>query len=190
VNVAASNPIAVVTPSTGKISADCPGCRGGGQAGIAGVGEAAGDSPGRAPARAGGASFAVVGDSRLCGRLHWLHGGMGAPHRSAIIISDCPDKTTLLFRRPGNTIVIKPSEDMPLNASLFADIIANSGLPPGPVNVVHGRGASVGAALSGHPDVAMISFIGSVRAGSVVMTEVATNISKVSLELGGNGPPS
>ena len=132
-----------------------------------------------------------------------------------IIPSDRPDETILLFRRPmgivagilpwnfpfflfarkiapalvtGNTIVIKPSEETPLNADLFADIIAHSELPPGVVNVVHGRGVSVGTALSSHPDVAMISFTGSARAGAAIMTEAAKNLTKVNLELGGKAP--
>ncbi len=88
----------------------------------------------------------------------------------------------------GNTIVIKPSEETPNNAGLFAEIIAQSELPPGVANVVYGRGGTVGAALSGHPDVDLITFTGSTRAGTAIMAAASKNITKVNLELGGKAP--
>ena len=88
----------------------------------------------------------------------------------------------------GNTIVIKPSEETPNNAALFAEILAESDLPKGVVNIVYGRGATTGDALSGHPDIGMVSFTGSVETGSAIMAAAARNITKVNLELGGKAP--
>ena len=88
----------------------------------------------------------------------------------------------------GNTIVIKPSEETPINADDFMRIADDVGLPPGVVNFVHGRGATVGNALAGHPKVGMVSFTGSVETGSKVMHAAADNITKVNLELGGKAP--
>ena len=132
-----------------------------------------------------------------------------------IIPSDRAGETIMLFREPigvvggilpwnfpffliarkfapalitGNTIVIKPSEETPNNAALFADIIANSDLPPGVFNLVYGRGITVGTAMSRNPDIGMISFTGSVRAGTQIMADAAPNVTKLSLELGGKAP--
>jgi lactaldehyde dehydrogenase/glycolaldehyde dehydrogenase len=88
----------------------------------------------------------------------------------------------------GNTIVIKPSEETPLNALIFARLMAETDLPPGVINIVFGRGATTGKALSQHPDIGLISFTGSVATGSAIMREAATNITKVNLELGGKAP--
>ncbi|MBL8536698.1 MAG: aldehyde dehydrogenase family protein [Hyphomonadaceae bacterium] len=88
----------------------------------------------------------------------------------------------------GCTMVLKPSELAPLNAILFAEIIDEAGLPPGVFNLVNGDGPGVGAALSSHPDVDMMSFTGSTRAGTSVMQNCAAGIKKVALELGGKSP--
>ena len=88
----------------------------------------------------------------------------------------------------GNTIVIKPSEETPINADDFMRIAHEVGLPPGVVNFVHGRGPTVGNQLAGSPQVGMISFTGSVETGSKVMHAAADNITKVNLELGGKAP--
>lgn len=88
----------------------------------------------------------------------------------------------------GNTIVIKPSEETPLNALIFARLMAETDLPPGVINIVFGRGATTGKALSSHPDIGLISFTGSVATGSAIMREAANNITKVNLELGGKAP--
>lgn len=88
----------------------------------------------------------------------------------------------------GNTIVIKPSEETPVNADAFMRIADCVGLPPGVVNVVHGRGHTVGHALAASPKIGMISFTGSVDTGSKVMHAAADNITKVNLELGGKAP--
>ncbi len=88
----------------------------------------------------------------------------------------------------GCTMVLKPSELAPLDAVLFAEIIDEAGLPPGVFNLVNGDGPGVGAALSAHPDVDMMSFTGSTRAGTSVMQNCAAGIKRVALELGGKSP--
>jgi len=88
----------------------------------------------------------------------------------------------------GNTIVIKPSEETPHNAVKFCELLADLDLPPGLINVVHGRGATAGKAIAGSPRAGMISFTGSVGTGSAIMAAAAPNITKVNLELGGKAP--
>jgi lactaldehyde dehydrogenase / glycolaldehyde dehydrogenase len=132
-----------------------------------------------------------------------------------ILESDRAGETILLFRQPvgviggilpwnfpffliarkaapalvtGNTIVIKPSEETPHNAVKFCELMAQTELPPGVINMVHGRGAVAGKALSSSPRIGMISFTGSVETGSAIMAAAAANITKVNLELGGKAP--
>lgn len=88
----------------------------------------------------------------------------------------------------GCTVVLKPSEITPLNAILYAEILDEAGVPAGVFNLVNGDGQNVGAALSRHPDVAMMSFTGSTRAGIAVSKDAADNVKKVTLELGGKSP--
>ncbi|MGX3066585.1 aldehyde dehydrogenase [Ursidibacter arcticus] len=88
----------------------------------------------------------------------------------------------------GNTIVIKPSEDAPNNAILFAEIVHEIGLPKGVFNVVTGFGNEVGPELSSNEKVGMVSFTGSQLAGHKVMEAASKNIVKVNLELGGKAP--
>ncbi len=88
----------------------------------------------------------------------------------------------------GNTVVIKPSEETPVNADLFARIVQEAELPSGVFNLVYGKGQGAGAALAGHRDVGLVSFTGSVETGSRIMTLAARNITKVNLELGGKAP--
>jgi aldehyde dehydrogenase (NAD+) len=85
----------------------------------------------------------------------------------------------------GCTMVLKPSEIAPLSAYLFTQILDEAGLPPGVFNMVNGDGPAVGAAISSHPDVAMISFTGSTRAGVAVATAAASTVKRVTQELGG-----
>jgi lactaldehyde dehydrogenase / glycolaldehyde dehydrogenase len=132
-----------------------------------------------------------------------------------IIPSDRPNETILLFRKPvgvvggilpwnfpfflfarkmapalitGNTIIIMPSEETPLNAEIFAQIIIDAELPAGVVNVVHGRGATVGEAITRHSDIDLITFTGSTRAGSAIMAAASKNVTRVNQELGGKAP--
>ena len=132
-----------------------------------------------------------------------------------ILESDRPGETILLFRQPigviggilpwnfpffliarkaapalvtGNTIVIKPSEETPHNAVKFCELMAQTDLPPGVINIVHGRGAGAGKTLCASPKIGMISFTGSVETGSAIMAAAAPNITKLNLELGGKAP--
>ena len=88
----------------------------------------------------------------------------------------------------GNTIVVKPSQQTPINAYVFAEIVKASGLPAGVFNMVPGKGSVVGQALAANPKVGIISLTGSVPAGQKIMETAAKNITKVSLELGGKAP--
>jgi lactaldehyde dehydrogenase/glycolaldehyde dehydrogenase len=131
-----------------------------------------------------------------------------------VITSDRPNETILLFRKPvgvvagilpwnfpffliarklapslvtGNTIVIKPSEETPLNAFAFARLVSECDLPPGVFNLV-GGGRETGAALAGHRGVDLVSFTGSVGTGVHIMRAAAENLTRVNLELGGKAP--
>ena len=88
----------------------------------------------------------------------------------------------------GCTMVVKPSEFSPLSAQLFAEIIDQTALPAGVFNLVYGEGATVGAAISSHPDIDMVSFTGSTRAGIAVAKAAATSVKRVCQELGGKSP--
>jgi aldehyde dehydrogenase (NAD+) len=85
----------------------------------------------------------------------------------------------------GNTVVLKPSEVAPLNAFIFAEVIASTGLPAGAFNLVSGTGPTAGEALAAHPNVDMVSFTGSTRAGTRVTEVAAPTVKRVALELGG-----
>ncbi len=85
----------------------------------------------------------------------------------------------------GCTMVLKPSEVAPLSAILFAEILNDAGVPPGVFNLVNGSGVEVGAALSAHPDIDMMSFTGSTRAGIEVARAAAPSVKRVAQELGG-----
>ncbi|WP_019938758.1 aldehyde dehydrogenase [Bordetella sp. FB-8] len=131
-----------------------------------------------------------------------------------VISSDRPNESIFLLRKPlgvvagilpwnfpffliarkmapalltGNAIVIKPSEETPINCHEFTQLLAQTDLPAGVFNVVYGTGA-VGGALSAHAGVDMISFTGSVATGSRIMAAAADNITKLNLELGGKAP--
>jgi acyl-CoA reductase-like NAD-dependent aldehyde dehydrogenase len=88
----------------------------------------------------------------------------------------------------GCTMVLKPSEIAPFSAHVFAEILHEAGVPPGVFNLVDGDGPTVGAALSSHPGIDMVSFTGSTRAGILVDKAAAETVKKVALELGGKSP--
>ncbi len=88
----------------------------------------------------------------------------------------------------GSSCVLKPSEHTPISAMVYAEIIDEAGYPPGVFNLVNGDGPTVGAALSRHPDVQMMSFTGSTRAGIAVTRDAAETVKRVTLELGGKSP--
>jgi aldehyde dehydrogenase (NAD+) len=85
----------------------------------------------------------------------------------------------------GCTMVLKPSEYSPLSSLLFAEVLDEAGVPPGVFNLVNGDGPGVGAALSAHPDIDMLSFTGSTRAGVLVAKSAAETVKRVAQELGG-----
>ncbi|HVH69617.1 MAG TPA: aldehyde dehydrogenase family protein, partial [Candidatus Dormibacteraeota bacterium] len=85
----------------------------------------------------------------------------------------------------GCTMVLKPSELAPLSAYLFTQILHEAGLPAGVFNLVNGDGPTVGTAISLHPDIAMVSFTGSTRAGVAVAMSAAPTVKRVTQELGG-----
>ncbi|HGG65242.1 MAG TPA: aldehyde dehydrogenase family protein, partial [Rhodobacteraceae bacterium] len=87
----------------------------------------------------------------------------------------------------GCTMVLKPSEIAPLSSIVFSEIMDAVGLPAGVYNMVNGDGPGVGTQLSGHPDVDMVSFTGSTRAGALITKNAADTVKRVSLELGGKG---
>jgi aldehyde dehydrogenase (NAD+) len=87
----------------------------------------------------------------------------------------------------GCTMVLKPSEESPLDAMIFAELMDEAGFPKGVFNLVNGDGAGVGSQLSAHPDVDMVSFTGSTRAGKLISKAAADTLKKVHLELGGKG---
>ena len=87
----------------------------------------------------------------------------------------------------GCTMVLKPSELAPLSSMILAELIDETGFPSGVFNLVNGDGATTGDALTSHPDINMISFTGSTRAGALISQNAAKDFKRVSLELGGKG---
>ena len=85
----------------------------------------------------------------------------------------------------GNTAILKPAEDTPHTAVRFIEILSQAGVPPGVVNLVHGRGEEVGAALVRHKDVQLVSFTGSAAVGRDIAASCGQSLKRVSLELGG-----
>jgi aldehyde dehydrogenase (NAD+) len=88
----------------------------------------------------------------------------------------------------GCTVVWKPSEVSPLSAEILMQVLDKAGVPAGVVNMVHGDGPTVGAAIAAHPDVDMVSFTGSTRAGVAVAQAAAPSVKRVAQELGGKSP--
>lgn len=88
----------------------------------------------------------------------------------------------------GCTMILKPSEAAPFSGQIFAEIVAAAGAPAGVFNLIHGDGQGVGVALSVHPDVDMISFTGSTRAGVEIARNAAPTVKRVTQELGGKTP--
>ena len=87
----------------------------------------------------------------------------------------------------GCTMILKPSEIAPMSSMLFSEMMDEIGFPPGVFNLVNGDGPTVGEAMSAHPDIDMMSFTGSTRAGIAVSKGSANTIKRVALELGGKG---
>ena len=81
--------------------------------------------------------------------------------------------------------MLKPSEIAPIDAIIFAEVVDAAGVPKGVFNLVNGDGPTVGAAISSHPDIAMVSFTGSTRAGVAIAVAAAPTVKRVTQELGG-----
>ena len=88
----------------------------------------------------------------------------------------------------GNTVVLKPASVTPLTSLLFAELLAQAGLPPGAFNVVPGPGAVIGAAMAEHPGIDKISFTGETATGKAILRAAAGTVKRVSMELGGKSP--
>lgn len=88
----------------------------------------------------------------------------------------------------GCTIVLKPSEYSPLTSIMLAEVIDAADCPPGVFNMINGDGVNVGAPIAAHPDIDMVSFTGSTRAGKAVTIAAADTVKRVTLELGGKSP--
>ncbi|HEY3122565.1 MAG TPA: aldehyde dehydrogenase family protein, partial [Thermoanaerobaculia bacterium] len=88
----------------------------------------------------------------------------------------------------GNAVVLKPASATPLTALLFAELLADAGLPPGAFHVVPGPGAVVGAAMAEHPGIDKISFTGETETGKAILRAAAGTVKRVSMELGGKSP--
>jgi aldehyde dehydrogenase (NAD+) len=88
----------------------------------------------------------------------------------------------------GCAVVLKPSELSPFSALLFAQVMHDAGTPPGVFNLINGTGETVGSAMSAHPDIDMVSFTGSTRAGVLVAQAAAPTVKRVVQELGGKSP--
>lgn len=88
----------------------------------------------------------------------------------------------------GCTMLLKPSEVAPLSGYIFSEVMDKAGVPPGVYNMINGDGAGVGSMISSHPDIDMVSFTGSTRAGSLVAKNAAPTIKRVTQELGGKSP--
>ncbi|MGH8268872.1 MAG: aldehyde dehydrogenase family protein, partial [Steroidobacteraceae bacterium] len=88
----------------------------------------------------------------------------------------------------GCTMVLKPSEFSPLSAAIWTEVLHEAGVPAGVFNLVNGTGPEVGAALASHPDIDMVSFTGSTRAGTEVARLAAATVKRVHQELGGKSP--
>jgi len=87
----------------------------------------------------------------------------------------------------GCTMILKPSEIAPISAILFAEMIDEAGFPPGVFNLINGDGIGAGTHISSHPDIDMVSFTGSTRAGKLILKNAANTVKRVCLELGGKG---
>ena len=88
----------------------------------------------------------------------------------------------------GNTIVLKPAEQTPVNAMELGKLIQEAGFPDGVVNIVPGYGETAGAALASHPGIDKVAFTGSTEVGKLIAKAASENLTKVSLELGGKAP--
>jgi acyl-CoA reductase-like NAD-dependent aldehyde dehydrogenase len=88
----------------------------------------------------------------------------------------------------GNTVILKPAEQTPLTALRLGELLLEAGIPDGVVNIVTGFGETAGAAIASHPDIDKVAFTGSTEVGKLILQASASNLKRVSLELGGKSP--
>lgn len=142
--------------------------------------------------------FYAAAASQFASEAHPASGVLNVTLRNPVGVAGCISPWNLplyLFTwklapalAAGCTVVAKPSEFTPATATLLGDIARDAGLPPGVLNVVHGRGERVGRALVEHPAVPAISFTGGTATGADIATRAAPLFKKLSLELGGKNP--
>ena len=140
-----------------------------------------------------GGDAGADGGSRLGGGDRQLAGAARAGRRArrdhALELPAQPDRRKVApALAAGCTVVLKPSEVVPLNAFILAEVIEAAGLPAGVFNLVTGTGPVVGEAIAGHPGVDMVSFTGSTRAGRRVSELASATVKPVAMELGGKSP--
>lgn len=134
-----------------------------------------------------------AGGLRVQPPARYHHGGQGADRRlrtdHAVELAPEPDRLQGgAGTGCGCTVVLKPSEIAPISGIVFAEVMHAAGTPKGVFNLVNGTGADVGQVMAGHPDVDMVSFTGSTRAGIIVAKTAAETVKRVAQELGGKSP--
>jgi len=139
----------------------------------------------RAPAARDGQSLSAPGQLNLTSRHPIGPVGVITPWNTPFMLSTWKIAPALAA---GCTVVHKPAEFSPLSARLLAEICHEAGLPPGVLNLVNGMGEGAGKALTEHPDIKAIAFVGESRTGSMIMKQGADTLKRVHFELGGKNP--
>ncbi len=139
----------------------------------------------RAPAARDGKSLQAPGQLNITSRHPIGPVGVITPWNTPFMLSTWKIAPALAA---GCTVVHKPAEFSPLSARLLAEICQEAGLPPGVLNLVNGIGEGAGRALTEHPDIKAIAFVGESRTGSMIMKQGADTLKRVHFELGGKNP--
>lgn len=139
----------------------------------------------KAPDARDGKSLRAPGQVNMTGRVPLGPVGVITPWNTPFMLSTWKIAPALAA---GCTVVHKPAEFSPLSASLLVQIAEDAGLPAGVWNTVHGLGETAGKALTEHPDIKAIGFVGESRTGSMIMAQAAATLKRLHLELGGKNP--
>ncbi|WP_025885075.1 5-carboxymethyl-2-hydroxymuconate semialdehyde dehydrogenase [Asaia prunellae] len=139
----------------------------------------------KAPSARNGLSLPTTGQANITTRYPVGPVGVITPWNTPFMLSTWKIAPALAA---GCTVIHKPAEFSPVTASLLVRIAADAGLPPGVWNVVNGFGEDAGAALTQHPDVKAIAFVGESRTGSMIMKQAADSLKRFHFELGGKNP--